>query len=568
MTGESSNDRLPAGWEWARVDAVGEVRMGKQLSPAASAGPDQRPYLRVANVFEDRLDLRDVKRMSFTQAEFEVFRLLSGDVLLNEGQSLELVGRPAVYDGEPADVAFQNTLVRFRPEAGIASRWALTVFRHYLHAGRFSAIAKWTTSMAHLGGNRFAAMRFPIPPTREQERIVDELDLQLVRVAHAESALRRVQKTIERAKEAVLQAACEGRLVLTEAELAKTEGRAFEGGSALLERVLEERRRRWEERESARLGSATRDLGRSVRKAEYAPPIAATTTQSHPPGWVLATVEQLSMQPLTNGRSVPDADDGIPILRLTAIRGGRVNLEQTKLGRISRQEASRFLIHVDDFFVVRGNGSIKLVGRGGLVVDTPQNVVFPDTLIRISLPIAHMLPRFFSLIWDSHEVRRQIVAIAKTTAGIFKINQEGLERLVVPLPPVPEQLRIIAAIEERYAAFDRIASVVESNLVRCKRLRQSLLKSAFEGRLVPQNPDEEPASVLLSRIRAARETREAERRNCVATPAVETTSAESPSPSRAPNTAPRGRPKARQLELPGAFATPKAAKPARARTAR
>src|SRR5207253_937299 len=102
-----------------------------------------RPYLRVANVYEDRLELADVMKMNFTPAEYETYRLLPGDVLLNEGQSLELVGRPAIFRGEIEGACFQNTLIRFRPSAAVEARFALVVFRAYLHTGRFQRIAQW-----------------------------------------------------------------------------------------------------------------------------------------------------------------------------------------------------------------------------------------------------------------------------------------------------------------------------------------------------------------------------------------------------------------------------------------
>ena len=94
--------------------------------------------------------------MNFAPKEFEVYRLREGDILLNEGQSLELVGRPAMLRGELDDVCFQNTLVRFRASSVVDPAYALIVFRAYLHSGRFQRIARWTVNITHLGGGRFA----------------------------------------------------------------------------------------------------------------------------------------------------------------------------------------------------------------------------------------------------------------------------------------------------------------------------------------------------------------------------------------------------------------------------
>jgi type I restriction enzyme S subunit len=105
-------------------------------------------------------------------------------------------------------------------------------------------------------------------------------------------------------------------------------------------------------------------------------------------------------------------------------------------------------------------------------------------------------------------IREQIEKRAKTTAGIWKISQRDLSSIVVPVPPLQEQARIIAEIERRLSVAEQIATTIDAALARASRLRQSILKRAFEGNLVPQDPNDEPASVLLERIRAERTSRE------------------------------------------------------------
>jgi type I restriction enzyme S subunit len=142
-----------------------------------------RPYLRVANVFENRINTSDVLQMNFTPAEEKRYRLVEGDILLNEGQSRELVGRPAMFRGEVPGACFQNTLVRFRARDGLVDpRYALSVFRYYLRAGFFQAVCKWTTNIAHLGAERFASMPFPLAPPSEQKRIANKVDMLLASV--------------------------------------------------------------------------------------------------------------------------------------------------------------------------------------------------------------------------------------------------------------------------------------------------------------------------------------------------------------------------------------------------
>lgn len=162
----------PSGWAIRRVDELGSVRSGRQRSPHFKQG-SIRPYLRVANVLDGFIDTSDVLEMNFTNEEFEEFQLKLGDVLLNEGQSLELVGRSAIYRGEPAECCFQNTLIRFRPGPDILPEYAQYLFQHLMYSGQFAAIASRTTSIAHLGASRFASMRVFVPSKVEQRAIVD-----------------------------------------------------------------------------------------------------------------------------------------------------------------------------------------------------------------------------------------------------------------------------------------------------------------------------------------------------------------------------------------------------------
>ncbi|WP_420101536.1 restriction endonuclease subunit S [Bosea sp. (in: a-proteobacteria)] len=165
---------LPPDWRWLRVDRAGEVTLGRQRSPQHERGQHMRPYLRVANVYENRIDTSDVLLMNFEPAEAAIYELKEGDILLNEGQSPELVGRPAIYRGEVPGACFQNTLIRFRASKEVHPEYALIVFRHYMHSGVFRRIARWSTNIAHLGLERFRALPFPVPPLEEQSAIVAE----------------------------------------------------------------------------------------------------------------------------------------------------------------------------------------------------------------------------------------------------------------------------------------------------------------------------------------------------------------------------------------------------------
>lgn len=156
------------------VAATGEVQGGRQRSPHMIEGRVV-PYLRVANVFDGYIDFSDINQMPFKQSEIETFRLRPGDILLNEGQSVELVGRCAMYVDGPEDCCFQNTLIRYRAGPETDANFAIQLFRYCQAIGIFSRIAVKTNSIAHLGVSRFAELELPFPPLPEQRKIAEIL---------------------------------------------------------------------------------------------------------------------------------------------------------------------------------------------------------------------------------------------------------------------------------------------------------------------------------------------------------------------------------------------------------
>ena len=165
---------IPEEWEVCPVRQKGEVVTGKAL--AVNAPGAQRPYLRTKNVFDGRIDISDVLTMPMTDDQFAQFQIRNGDVLLNEGQSLELVGRCAIYQDEyPEPCAMQNALLRFRARAGVSKIFASYLFRHCQQTGVFAQIALQTTSVAHLGGSRFERLRLAWPTEAEQCAIATAL---------------------------------------------------------------------------------------------------------------------------------------------------------------------------------------------------------------------------------------------------------------------------------------------------------------------------------------------------------------------------------------------------------
>ncbi len=185
---------IPEEWEVKLVEQAGSVTVGRQRAPVFEKGLYMTPYLRVANVFDGWIDFTDVLSMNFDPADRARYELLCGDVLLNEGQSLELVGRSAIYNGPPATYCFQNTLIRFRCRLGNNPVFAQSVFKRWLDTGAFQLVAKQTTSVAHLGATRFAKMPFPLPPPDEQNRIAVVFEHEISRTLQSSHLLTKLRR--------------------------------------------------------------------------------------------------------------------------------------------------------------------------------------------------------------------------------------------------------------------------------------------------------------------------------------------------------------------------------------
>ncbi len=242
------------------------------------------------------------------------------------------------------------------------------------------------------------------------------------------------------------------------------------------------------------LDAAAADLTRAnVRLESLSEAALRLRIPSHTVRRPLSDVLEL---PLSNGRSVPSRDGGFPVLRLTALKEDGVDLGERKGGAWERDEAVRFLVKQGDFLIARGNGSLRLVGKGSLLRHEPDEVAFPDTAIRARARASAVLPEFLSLVWNSRSTRDQIERVARTSAGIYKVNQSQLGAIQLPVPELSEQLSIIAAMsrlqEHRHVALETIDLAAR----RSRSLRRAVLAAAFEGKLTGRRTDFEVVEEL------------------------------------------------------------------------
>ena len=352
------------------------------------------------------------------------------------------------------------------------------------------------------------AFPFVCAPTKEQQRIVDAIDSYLTRLDDAIAGLEGVLAKLKAYRASVLKAAVEGRLVPTEASLARAERRDYEPADVLLARILKERRRRWEEVELARLTAAGKTPKGNKWKVRYQEPIAPDTSKLSelPEGWCWATVDMVGSMKggLTKGqkRHPKEFLRDVPYLRVANVQRGYLDLKEIKTIRATPDEVKDLRLEVGDVLFNEGGDRDKL-GRGWIWGGEIENCIHQNHVFRVRIFTSDLQPRLLSWYGNSSG-QRYFFDEGKQTTNLASINMTKLKLLPVPIPPRCEQARIMDEVERMLSVADEVSISVAHDIRRCIRLRQAVLKCAFEGKLVDQDPTDEPAEELLARIRAGR----------------------------------------------------------------
>jgi type I restriction enzyme S subunit len=372
-----------------------------------------------------------------------------------------------------------------------------------------TAIDKMKTGGSDSGLNlthdRFRPLPVPVAPFSEQQRIMDMVEELLSDLDAGVAALERVRAKLKHYRAAVLKAAVEGALT---AEW-RTQHPATEPGSALLTRILTERRRRWEEAQLQKL-QATGKSPPKDWKAKYPEPTAPDTTNLPPlpKGWCWTTLDSLFVAGPQNGAYFPGDQygSGTSILRIDDYQNGWVR-DAAELRRVSAriEDVELYSLREGDLVINRVN-SMTHIGKCLVVPKAMVGCLFESNMMRSSFA-GLLAPHFIEAYLHSSSGRQRLIRGAKWAVNQASINQQDVKRTPVPLPPLAEQAAIVEAVEDQLSVLDHLEADLEAKLKGAQALRQSILRHAFTGQLVPQDPHDEPASELLKRIAAEREER-------------------------------------------------------------
>jgi type I restriction enzyme S subunit len=197
------------------------------------------------------------------------------------------------------------------------------------------------------------------------------------------------------------------------------------------------------------------------------------------------------------------ASNAHPFLRVANVFRNRLVLDDIHKVELFPGELERLRLIKGDLLIVEGNGSPSQIGRMALWDGSIDPCVHQNHIIRARTS-GEVLPAFVAAYWNSPKGRRAVGAIASSTSGLYTLSVSKINSIPIPVPPIAVQHTIVERIQRAISYTDRVAEDCQSLVASAARLRQAILKKAFEGNLVPQDPNDEPASVLLERVRAAR----------------------------------------------------------------
>jgi len=471
---------LPEGWVWTRLgEIVVEIERGN---------PKDTPerdfiYLDIASIDNNQQKITNPKKYFGENAPSRARQIVkSGDILFSTVRTylknIAIVND--IYDGQIASTGF----CVIRPYDLINQRLIFYLVQTDFFLNPLTQIQRGTSYPAVRDSDVFAQF-IPLPPLPEQHRIVAKIEELFTKLDAGVKLLEKTKAQLKQYRQAVLKHAFEGKLTEECRERHKGE---LEPAPVLLERIKEERKKTLKE------------------KYKELPLLDASDLPYLPEGWMWTRV--LEIGHIISGQTPKGINN----------YGSDGEIPYFKVGDMNKSGNEKYMFYSDialDLVEIeklglriQNKGTVIFPKRGGAIGTNKKRILAQPSAYDLNVMGVYTLiiPYKFFYYW--------ILSIDLMTlsdgSNVPQINHKDIEPLTLPLPPLYEQQKIVEEIERRFSVADEVERTVDQSLKQAERLRHSILKTAFEGKLVQQDPTDEPASVLLERIKAEREKREIE----------------------------------------------------------
>ena len=492
---------LPINWLNVELSDVAQIIRGvtyKREQSTDSPSEGALPVLRATNITGAALTLDELVYVPSENISNEQI-LRPGDVVIaSSSGSKEIVGKAGAFVGGGFVGSFGAFCTGLRPSAFLSPAYFGYYFQTRTYRKSVSELSAGS-NINNLKTGDLASQNFPLPPAPEQTRIVAKLEELLSDLDAGVAELKAAQKKLAQYRQSLLKAAVEGALT---AEW-RAKHQPLETGAQLLQRILQERRARWEARQLAKFAEQGKTLPKDWQK-KYPEPVQpdASGLPQLPQGWVWATIDQIAqvgtgVTPLRS-KSAYFNEGTIPWVTSGALNSEAVASATELVTELALKECRLELYPVGSLLVAM-YGEGKTRGKcSELRIPATINQAIAAIVLEPAAQSCKAYLKAFLL--DSYEKMR-----AQASGGVQpNLNLQIVKAIALPLPPCSEQAEITQLLDGQFDQISQQQIAVQVSLQQSTAQRQNILRAAFSGQLVAQDPHDEPASALLERIRAER----------------------------------------------------------------
>ena len=513
----------PGGWKRITIDEVLEIIRGISFPKDSKRFASEEGYvacLRTANV-QQEVEWDD---LWFVPEEFLKNKeqlIVESDILISTANSLELLGKVALVKELPYRSTLGAFISAIRPRHPINAKCIYHLLCSELFKSEVRKRASTTTNISNISTGKLKQISIPLPPLAEQHRIVTKIEELFSELDNGVAQLRRVQAQLKSYRQSVLKYVFEGKLT----EASRQQHEQLPNAQKLLTTIQQERHTRHQQALKGWQQSVIRwaEAGKPGKKPtkpkppKELPPLTEEEIAKLPPlpvgwGWMRLGNFADIIGGVTKGRKLEGKETvELPYLRVANVQDGYLDLEQIKYIEVLATDLEKYRLEYGDILYTEGGDKDKL-GRGTIWRDQVPDCIHQNHVFRARTFKELTLPLYTAYYSQTPSAKDYFFRNAKQTVNLASINMTILSNLPVPLCSTVEQHQIVQEIESRLSVAEHLEKTVENSLRQAEVLRQSILHRAFTGQLVPQDPNDEPATELLKRIQAGKadgETRSA-----------------------------------------------------------
>jgi len=462
---------LPDGWVWKKL---GEICEKAQYGWTTSANFNGRGIrlLRTSDISSGIINWDTVPFCDKEPEEPQKYLLSKGDILVSRAGS---VGISIEIDECPKAI-FASYLIRFRPKSCVSSRY----ISFYLKSPYYwNSIIDNTAGITipNVNASKLSILEIPLPPLFEQTRIVAKIESLFARLNKTRQSLAKISPLLKKFRQSVLAKAFSGELT----ENWRAKQKYLEPASKLLERIRQERKKR---------------LGKKYKESE---PIDTSDLPQLPEGWEWTTFEECCLLNPRHSSDIPlnTLVSFVPMPAIDAELGAITSSETKQLEKVTKG----FTHFIEGDVLFAKITPCMENGKTAIAKNLVSGIGCGTTELHVLRPLGGILSEYIYHYIRQQSFRDRAEANMTGTAGQLRVPVDFMKREILPLPPLKEQKEIMNRIQEFFSQAFAIEKSVKIAQAHCEKLTQSILAKAFRGELVEQDPNDEPAEVLLRRIK-------------------------------------------------------------------